>query len=426
MRRGSGWAAGSSGLATGGVAPVWAELDGNNQIQARYLSKDALDAVFARLAAGSSGGVTWNLTDRLGSVRGVMNNSGQLVNSLSYDAFGVSSVTAPVVAVNSEVTAPGVGDRFRYAGYQYDAATGLYYVGARWYDPSQGRWLSRDPLGFEAGDVNLYRYGFNSPTNGTDPTGLDFWSWLFGPSNQEPPEPFSSRWWDRVRSGRAYQGGPPLSDSNPSTYVLPWVREAQQWQERERQLRALIREQERNSLTGPVSRHEERVAGSTGSMGEGNSEPLLYPIPEDFHRWSRGDRMFYLWQVRENRGVPPAPPPSAVQAWGPGGWAWDIIGLVPVVAPRAVRGRGVPRHLGSAAYEITFGHGARHLEGTSFSQAEVENAIENVLRANPNVGHHWGWIQVNGQWFQYRVHVLPDGTINVGTYFPVSGPLRRK
>jgi hypothetical protein len=63
---------GSSNLATGGVAPVWAELDGNNQLQARYLSKDALDAVFARLAAGSSGGVTWNLTDRLGAVRAVV------------------------------------------------------------------------------------------------------------------------------------------------------------------------------------------------------------------------------------------------------------------------------------------------------------------------------------------------------------------
>jgi RHS repeat-associated protein len=176
MRRGSGWAAGSSGLATGGVAPVWAELDGNNQIQARYLSKDALDAVFARLTAGSSGGVTWNLTDRLGSVRGVMNNSGQLVNSLSYDAFGVSSVTAPGVAVNSEVAAPRVGDRFRYAGYQYDAATGLYYVGARWYDPSQGRWLSRDPLGLAA-DSNPYRYVSNTPTNAVDPSGK-LWSLL--------------------------------------------------------------------------------------------------------------------------------------------------------------------------------------------------------------------------------------------------------
>jgi RHS repeat-associated protein len=81
------------------------------------------------------------------------------VNSLSYDTFGVSSATAP-----------GVADRFRYAGYQYDAATGLYYVGARWYDPSQGRWLSRDPLGLAA-DSNPYRYVSNTPTNAVDPSG---------------------------------------------------------------------------------------------------------------------------------------------------------------------------------------------------------------------------------------------------------------
>lgn len=40
------------------------------------------------------------------------------------------------------------------------------------YDPKQARFLSEDPLRFDAGDTNLYRYVFNSPTNYTDPTGL--------------------------------------------------------------------------------------------------------------------------------------------------------------------------------------------------------------------------------------------------------------
>lgn len=40
------------------------------------------------------------------------------------------------------------------------------------YDPRVGRWLSPDPIEFEAGDMNLYRYVGNSPTNGTDPSGL--------------------------------------------------------------------------------------------------------------------------------------------------------------------------------------------------------------------------------------------------------------
>jgi hypothetical protein len=44
--------------------------------------------------------------------------------------------------------------------------------GERWYDPATGRWTSQDPIGFGGGDANLYRYVANSPTNGTDPSGL--------------------------------------------------------------------------------------------------------------------------------------------------------------------------------------------------------------------------------------------------------------
>jgi hypothetical protein len=76
---------------------------------------------------------------------------------------------------------------------------------------------------------------------------------------------------------------------------------------------------------------------------------------------------------------------------------------------------------------ITFGHGARHLVGTGLTQAQVEAAIALWLQAiGAGVGAFWGWIQVNGQWLQYRVHVLQNGIINVGTYFPVSGPFTPK
>ena len=39
------------------------------------------------------------------------------------------------------------------------------------YDPNPGRFLSEDPLGYEAGDANLDRYVLNSPVNYLDPTG---------------------------------------------------------------------------------------------------------------------------------------------------------------------------------------------------------------------------------------------------------------
>lgn len=40
------------------------------------------------------------------------------------------------------------------------------------YDPSTGQWISQDPIEFDAGDPNLYRYVGNDPTDATDPSGL--------------------------------------------------------------------------------------------------------------------------------------------------------------------------------------------------------------------------------------------------------------
>ncbi len=40
------------------------------------------------------------------------------------------------------------------------------------YDSSVGRWTAKDPISFEGGDPNLYRYAANGPTMHADPTGL--------------------------------------------------------------------------------------------------------------------------------------------------------------------------------------------------------------------------------------------------------------
>jgi len=58
-----------------------------------------------------------------------------------------------------------------YAGRDYDYQTEMYQNRARWYDPVAKRFISEDPIGFAAGDTNLYRYAANSPANATDPTG---------------------------------------------------------------------------------------------------------------------------------------------------------------------------------------------------------------------------------------------------------------
>jgi RHS repeat-associated protein len=71
-----------------------------------------------------------------------------------------------------EFGATGAGNwaTYRFAGYRYDAETGLYYVNARYYSPKLGRFLQTDPIGY-AGGRNLYGYVGNDPVNGRDPAG---------------------------------------------------------------------------------------------------------------------------------------------------------------------------------------------------------------------------------------------------------------
>jgi RHS repeat-associated protein len=108
------------------------------------------------------GGVDYKLiSDHLGSVRLVINaQTGAIAEQLDYDEFGV--------VLND--TNPGF-QPFGFAGGQYDSDTGLVHFGARDYDASTGRWLSKDPILFAGGDTNLYGYVANDPVNWTDPTG---------------------------------------------------------------------------------------------------------------------------------------------------------------------------------------------------------------------------------------------------------------
>jgi RHS repeat-associated protein len=97
-------------------------------------------------------------------------SSGTLLNQISYDSFG--NLTNQT---NASVTF-----RFGYTGREFDSETGQYYYRARYYDPKVGRFTSEDPIGFSAGDTNLSRYVFNSPTNFTDPSGELVW-WVAVP-----------------------------------------------------------------------------------------------------------------------------------------------------------------------------------------------------------------------------------------------------
>ncbi len=148
---------------------AWVDLDGSNALVTRRIYGPDFDAVMTRQSA--AGVVAWYLPDRQGSVRTVIDNSAAVQNSTIYSAYGV-------------VTGGSLGDRFGFTGQEYDPITGMWVFNARIYDPTTGRFLQVDPLSFAAGDPNLFRYVGNSPTNATDPSGMDVFDRIWGEIKQ--------------------------------------------------------------------------------------------------------------------------------------------------------------------------------------------------------------------------------------------------
>ena len=134
-------------------------------LQNKYLRGVVVDEIVNGFTYHSSNSNDWtNYTfhhDHLNSVTALTGHAGATEETTQYDAFG-----APL-----NLTIPGTGNDLLYTGREYDRGTGLYYYRARYYDPEIGRFISEDPLGFQAG-VNFYSYVNNNPINANDPMGL--------------------------------------------------------------------------------------------------------------------------------------------------------------------------------------------------------------------------------------------------------------
>jgi RHS repeat-associated protein len=145
------------------------------------------------LALERGGNYYYFHADSLGSITSITDSSKAIVQSYSYDSFGM-----PKPSTNFR-------NSYQSTGREWDKETGIYFYRARYYDPIDGRFVSKDPLSFAAGDVNLFNYVGANVINRTDLFGL---------------------WGDDVHSGinskgyGTYNWATSVGFSNSEAYVL--------------------------------------------------------------------------------------------------------------------------------------------------------------------------------------------------------------
>jgi RHS repeat-associated protein len=111
-----------------------------------------------------SGDVYYPSYDGNGNVIHMVKASdGSVAASYAYDPFGKLTTSSGVYADTNE---------HRFSTKPIDEETGWYYYGFRYYQPTTGRWLNRDPIG-ERGGLNLYGMVGNDPVNKRDYLGLE-------------------------------------------------------------------------------------------------------------------------------------------------------------------------------------------------------------------------------------------------------------
>ena len=142
------------------------------EIDAGSLTKSYIYSPAGQIICQRDGGQAadeyFYITDRLGSVRQVVDNAGSVVLNHTYSPFGQT------LEQNKDASYEYSFNPFLFTGQWLDSELNQYYLRARMYDPVLGRFTSRDPVvGKRKNPLSLHPYLYcqNNPVSRIDPSG---------------------------------------------------------------------------------------------------------------------------------------------------------------------------------------------------------------------------------------------------------------
>ena len=139
------------------LSQTLAETDGKGKVKAEYTRADSLTAQVRE------GKVSYYFYDGHGDVRGLLNTEGRVTDTYRYNAYG------ELIAQTGDTE-----NHYLYTGEYYDAASNLYYLRARYMNPSTGNFLTMDTYEgsiYDPDTLHKYMYANGNPVMYTDPTG---------------------------------------------------------------------------------------------------------------------------------------------------------------------------------------------------------------------------------------------------------------
>ena len=134
----------------------------------RYVYASYIDEPVVRKAAGTSGTIHYYQRNQQYSITALTTSSGSVAERYAYTAYGLPTI---LDGSGSVLSSSAINNRYTYTGREWDQTLGLYHFRARWMSGLAGRFMGRDPIGFEARN-SFYEFLKSCPTQYSDPSGL--------------------------------------------------------------------------------------------------------------------------------------------------------------------------------------------------------------------------------------------------------------